>query len=325
MNVNRNKADKRTKDKIICIVGPTATGKSELAVDMSMEISGEIVSADSMQLYKGMDIGTAKADARAQSLVRHHMIDILDPFEDCSVQKYVNLATATIQDILQRGKTPVVVGGTGLFVNAIIKGNKFAPTPQNREFREMMLAFVEKKGTDALYTLLKRVDPSSSLNIHESDIRRIIRTLEACKELGYPVSWYNSLQEEREEDFDAIMVGLNIVPREKLYTRINRRVDNMIAAGLIEEVSGLMLSGITNSRTAMQAIGYKEIITALTRGEILDNAIDEIKKRSRNYAKRQITWFVNDKRVKFFEHSESNFEVAKKAAISYVKQKLIEL
>lgn len=286
-------------EKVIGVVGPTASGKTAYAIKLAKELSGEVVSCDSMQIYRYMDIGTAKPDADEMDGIVHHMIDIVDPREDYSVARYVEEAREIIADIHSRGKMPILCGGTGLYFDSVTQNISFKATDTDETFRNEMLAFAEKEGAEALHRKLFEVDPVSAENIHPNNIRRVIRALEIFKTTGVPKSVLD-VESVGEPVYDTEIFGMNM-SREVLYDRINRRVDIMIERGLIDEVKKLMDMGIPTDTTAMQAIGYKELVIYLNGGCNLETAIDSIKQESRRYAKRQLTWFRRNKNIKWIE------------------------
>ncbi len=275
---------------LICICGPTASGKTGLAVALAKKLDGEVVSCDSMQIYKGMDLGTAKPIAAEMDGVPHHLLDVAEPGEDFSVGRYVKLADAAIADIHSRGRTAIVCGGTGLYMDSLIKGETFA-APSRPAQREYVEHIAEEKGMAYVYEMLRDADPETAEKLHLSDRKRIIRALEVFLITGMPLSWHNEQSKHRPPKYDPAWIGLNFRDRAKLYARIDARVDEMLEQGLEAEVRTLLDKGVDPKTTAMQAIGYKEMAAAL-RGECTAaQAADRIKQASRNYAKRQLTWF----------------------------------
>ena len=276
-------------DRMICVVGPTATGKTRLAVALAQALNGEVISCDSMQIYRGMDIGTAKVTPEEAGGVPHHMIDVADPSEDFSVGRFTDMAVPVAQDILNRGKTAILAGGTGLYMDALVLGRSFAPYPTTGK-REMLEALAEREGIGAVQSMLREFDPESAERLHPSDRRRIIRAVEIYLETGMTITEHDRRSKLVPPRFSPVWIGLNYADREDLYRRINARVDDMIAAGLESELDRLMAAGISGNVTSMQAIGYKELLRE-RRGEISwEQAVDDIKRLSRNYAKRQLTW-----------------------------------
>ena len=280
---------------IICIAGPTASGKTSLAVEIAKFTNGEVVSCDSMQIYKRMTIGTAKPVPEEMDGIPHHMIDVAEPEEDFSVSKYCEMATPIVEDILSRGKTAVIAGGTGLYMDSLIRGNDFAPFPStgHRQRLEEKLAQI---GLDAMLAELAAVDPEAAERSQRNP-RRIIRALEVFYETGETITAHNLRTQAIPPRFDPLWIGLDFEPRSLLYDRIGLRVDIMLKQGLVEEIRALLASGIPESCTAMQAIGYKEFVAALKGRIAIEEAAEEVKKASRHYAKRQLTWFKRNKSI----------------------------
>lgn len=278
------------KQSIICVVGPTASGKTRLSVELAKAYDGEVVSCDSMQLYRRMDIGTAKPTREEMQGVPHHMIDILEPDEAFSVSRYVELADPIVQDILRRGKTCVLCGGTGLYVDSLMAGRTFAPFPETGK-RQELEALAESKGIEAVLRLLETFDPDSAQRLHPGNRRRIIRAAEVYLETGKTITQHNLESQAIPPKYRPVWLGLDFTDRAELYARIDRRVEIMVQDGLLEEIQRLLAEGIPPTATSLQAIGYKEPMAAL-RGECtMDEAIAKIQQESRRYAKRQLTWF----------------------------------
>ena len=277
-------------EKIICVAGPTASGKTKLAVELAKAYDGEVLSCDSMQIYRGMAIGTAAPTPEEMQGVPHHMIGVADPGEDFSVGKYVELAEPVLQDILSRGKTCVVCGGTGLYADSLLLGRSFAPCPSTG-MRETLEAEARQSGIEPLLARLKEVDPEAGARLHPSDKRRIIRALEVYLETGETITEHNRKTQAIPPKYAPVWLGLDFADRAELYRRIDARVDIMLEMGLVQEIQNLLASGIPAKCTAMQAIGYKEFVNALNGEETIEQAAEEVKKSSRHYAKRQLTWF----------------------------------
>ena len=275
---------------IICIAGPTASGKTALAVELAKELNGEVVSCDSMQVYKRMDIGTAKPTEEEMQGIPHHMIDVAEPEEDFSVSRYCEMAAPIVDDIVARGKTAIIAGGTGLYMDSLIRGNAFAPFPSTG-VREKLEAQADSEGMEFMLNWLRSVDPESAARLHLSDRKRIIRALEVYLETGQTITEHNRKTQQIPPKYTPLWLGLDFADRAELYRRIDRRVDMMLEMGLISEIQGLLASGIPPRCTAMQAIGYKEFVAALHGEETIAQAAEEVKKSSRHYAKRQLTWF----------------------------------
>ena len=274
---------------MIVICGPTATGKTALGVALAKALDGEVVGADSMQVYRGMDIGTAKPTPEEMDGVPHHMIDVADPEEDFSVARYVDLALPVVEDILRRGKRPLVVGGTGLYIDNLLARRRFAAFSGQR--RRELEARCQAEGLAALYAELGRVDPRRQSELHPNDEKRILRALEVYYETGRTMSDFHAETQTRPPRFRAARIGLTFSRREDLWARIDARVDDMMARGLAGEVRALLDRGVPQEATSMQAIGYKELAAALRGGGDLAAAAEEVKLRSRQYAKRQLSWF----------------------------------
>ena len=278
-------------EKVIVIAGPTASGKTGLSIKLAKLYNGEIVSADSMQIYKRMDIGTAKATKAEQAQAVHHMIDVAEPDEDYSVSRYVEEAEKCCRDIIARGKMPIICGGTGLYIDSLLSGRDFAQRDDSSELREKLGEEYDRLGGEEMLQRLSKVDPERAAKLHVSDKRRIVRALEIFELTGMTITEHDAATKALPPRFEAKTILLNFKNRQDLYDRINLRVDLMAEQGLFEEVEALLESGLDDKCTAMQAIGYKEVVSAL-RGEISrEEALEQIKMGSRRYAKRQLTWF----------------------------------
>lgn len=289
---------------LICIAGPTASGKTGLAVALAQALNGEVVSCDSMQIYRGMDVGTAKPTPEEMQGVPHHLLDVADPGEDFSVGRYVRLATEAITDIHSRGRTAIVAGGTGLYLDSLVKGEEFAPPSREGE-RKFLEDAAEQKGIEYVYDMLMEADPETAERLHLSDRKRIIRAMEVFLITGLPLSWHIAQSRQRPPRYRPAWLGLNFRNRAKLYARIDARVDQMLAQGLEQEVQRLLNAGVDPQTTAMQAIGYKELASAL-RGECtVEEAASRIKQASRNYAKRQLTWFRRNDKIRWIYPDET--------------------
>ena len=276
-------------EKIVCVAGPTASGKTKLAVELAKAYDGEVLSCDSMQIYRGMAIGTAAPTLEEMQGVVHHMIGVADPGEDFSVGKYVELAEPVLQDILSRGKPCVVCGGTGLYADSLLLGRSFAPCPSTG-MRETLEAEARQSGIEPLLARLKEVDPEAGARLHPSDNRRIIRALEVYLETGETISAHNAATRQLPPRYDAVWIGLQFADRADMKALIDRRVDKMTEEGLLEEVQTLLAMGLPRNATAMQAIGYKEFLGVLDGILTEQEALELVKLRSRQYAKRQLTW-----------------------------------
>ena len=285
-------------NNIICIAGPTASGKTALAVELAKELNGEVVSCDSMYVYKYMNIGTAKPSLEEQQGIPHHMIDVAEPEEDFSVSRYCELATPIVDDIVSRGKTAVIAGGTGLYMDALIKGNTFAPCPSTG-CRERLEAQADEMGMEYMQNLLQSIDPEAAARIH--DRKRLIRALEVYYETGETITAHNLKTQAIPPRYSPLWIGLDFEDREELYRRIDSRVDIMLEAGLIDEIKSLLAQGIPAKCTAMQAIGYKEFIAALEGQMTIQEAAAQVQQSSRRYAKRQLTWFRRNENMNWIK------------------------
>ena len=281
-------------NNIICIAGPTASGKTALAVELAKELNGEVVSCDSMYVYRRMNIGTAKPTPEEMQGIVHHMIDVAEPAEDFSVSRYCEMAAPIVDDIVSRGKTAIIAGGTGLYMDSLIKGNAFAPFPSTG-VREKLEAQADELGMDAMFALLKSIDPEAADRIQ--DRKRLIRALEVYYETGETITEHNRRTQAIPPRYTPVWLGLDFTDRAELYHRIDLRVSVMLQQGLIQEIRELLDSGIPEKCTAMQAIGYKEFIAALDGQCSIEEAAEEVRKSSRHYAKRQLTWFRRNKNI----------------------------
>ena len=277
-------------NQLICIAGPTASGKTALSIALAKELSGEIVSCDSMQIYRRMDIGTAKPTPEERSGIPHYMLDVADPEEDFSVSRYCAMATPIVDDIISRGKTAIVVGGTGLYMDSLIRGNDFAPFPSTGR-REELEALAKEQGIEAVLSRLREVDPESAARLHPSDQKRIIRAMEVYLETGETITAHNLRTQAIPPRYTPLWFALEDENRQDLYRRIDRRVEQMLEIGLLDEIRDLLDSGVPPKATSMQAIGYKEFVAALSGRGTVEEATVQVQQASRHYAKRQLTWF----------------------------------
>lgn len=291
--------------KVIAVAGPTASGKTALAIEIARRFDGEIVSCDSMQIYKHMDIGTAKPTCEEQHMVPHHMIDILEPDEKFSVADFVRLARECIDEIHSRGKLPILAGGTGLYMDSVLENIEFADFGSDLGFRDEMQRLADSEGNEAVHKLLVEKDPEAAEKIHPNNTRRVIRALEVCHLTGKTFTKVNE-ESRRCAVYDALIVGLD-AERSLIYDRINLRVDKMINEGLAEEVKNLYSTGLSCDTTAMQAIGYKELVDFFEGRASFEEAIEKIKMESRRYAKRQMTWFRRNDKIQWFRIDEDNW------------------
>ena len=281
--------------RIVIICGPTATGKTRLGVALAKALDGEVVSADSMQVYRDMAIGTARPTEAEMEGVPHHMMAVADPAENYSVARYAAEATEAVDDILARGRVPLVVGGTGLYIDALRRGRTFSAYRPESGLREKLRARAEAEGLGALCAELRTVDPETASRLHPNDAKRILRALEVWYETGETISAHDKRTRDLPPRYEAAVLALTYKDRAALYARIDRRVDRMMEQGLAGEVRALLDRGVPPDCTAMQAIGYKELVPAILSGGDLNAAAEEIKLRSRQYAKRQLTWFRRDR------------------------------
>ena len=287
-------------NSILCIAGPTASGKTALAVELAKDLNGEVVSCDSMQVYRRMDIGTAKPSREEMQGIPHHMIDVAEPDEDFSVSRYCAMAAPIVDDIVARGKTAIIAGGTGLYMDSLIRGNDFAPFPSTG-IRERLEAEADEVGLPAMLARLREIDPDTADRVF--DRKRILRALEVYLETGETITEHNRKTRLIPPKYTPLWLGLDFADRGELYRRIDKRVDIMLKMGLMEEIRSLLDSGIPEKCTAMQAIGYKEFVNALEGREPLSQAAEEVKKASRHYAKRQLTWFRRNPAVRWLVRS----------------------
>lgn len=315
-----------TQEKIplLVVVGPTASGKTSLSVRLAKELSGEVISADSMQMYRGMDIGTAKPTAAEMEVVPHHLIDILEPDETFSVADYTALARPLIQEIAGRGKLPILTGGTGLYISAITDHIQFSPIPSDEALREELRKKAEAEGAEALHRILRQCDPESAAAIHPNNLGRVIRAIEVYRLTGVTMTEYNRRSRSVPSPYRLCIIGLTSRDRQVLYDRIDRRVDRMIQSGLLEEAK-IVLSKKNLSRTAAQAIGYKELRGWFFGTEGLDQAVERLKRESRNYAKRQLTWLRREKAVRWLElDAFPDEDVLFRAALEIARKELYQ-
>ncbi len=290
---------------VVCIVGATATGKSGLALELAKLLDGEIVSADSMQIYRGFDIGTAKISSDQMQGIAHHMLDIVAPSASFSVAQYCTAAESIIEDIFSRCKVPLLVGGTGLYVDSLLSSLDFEDMAVDEGYRKELTEYAAQHGNQAVWDMLAQVDPALAQTLHPNNRRRVIRALEVYHISGKPMSECAE-KAQIQERFPCIYIGLRYADREKLYRRIDQRVDDMLEQGLLQEIENLLASGLPRDCQALQAIGYKEFLPVLD-GEItLDEAVETVKRNSRRYAKRQYTWFKRNERIHWIDVDRDN-------------------
>ena len=304
-----------SQPKILCVVGPTACGKTKMGVLLARRYNGEVVSVDSMQIYRGMTIGTAAPTPEETEGIPHHMVAVADPAEKWSVARFTEAADACIQDILRRGKLPILVGGTGLYLDAIISGLTFAPGEAGGAVRKELEAQLAQEGITPLWEELQQVDPEAAVRLHIADEKRILRALEVYRETGCTISEHNRRTAALPRRYDPIYIGLAFRDRSDMRDLIDRRVDAMMDAGLLGEVQALLEQGVPRTSTAFQAIGYKELLAAVDGQVPLEEAVAEIKLRSRQYAKRQLTWLRRNQDIHWiYWEKERNFADALRIA-----------
>lgn len=291
--------------KLVVITGPTASGKTALGVALARRLGGEVVSADSMQIYRGMDIGTAKPTPEEMQGVPHHMIDIADPAENYSVSRYAAEASACVDDILARGKLPIVVGGTGLYIDSLIAGRTFADGTADTALRQELSERYDEIGGEGLLGELRKVDPERAAKLHPADKKRIVRAMEVYILTGRTITQHDAETRAVPPRYDAAKIALDFAVRQDLYDRIDRRVDIMVQQGLFDEVRALLAAGVPADCTAMQAIGYKEAVAAVQGKAAPQDAVAAIQLASRRYAKRQLTWLRRDQDLFWLRHEKT--------------------
>ncbi len=305
--------------KILVVVGPTASGKTKLSVELALRHNGEVVSADSMQIYRTMDIGTAKPTVEEMQGVPHHMLDVADPEEDFSVARYVEMASACVDDIIARGKLPILAGGTGLYIDSLLSGRTFAAFAPESPLRAQLQQQFQQEGGETMWQRLGEIDPEAAARLHPNDEKRIIRALEVWYQTGKTITQHNLETQAIPPRYDALTIGLAFEQREDMWRRIDRRVDEMMSAGLVDEVRALLARGVPETCTAMQAIGYKEMVRAVLESGDVQGAAEEVKLRSRQYAKRQLTWFRRNQATRWYQWgSEPDFADALRASTKYM-------
>lgn len=299
-------------DPIICIAGPTASGKTWLAVELAKQLDGEVVSCDSMQVYRRMDIGTAKPTQEEMQGIPHHMLSVAEPEENYSVSRYCAQASPIVDDILARGKTAIIAGGTGLYMDSLIRGNDFAPFPSTG-VREALEKQADREGMEKMLDRLSSIDPEAAARLHLSDRKRILRAVEVYLETGRTITEHNRATQAVPPKYSPVFIGLDFPNREDLYRRIDGRVDDMLEKGLLDEIRELLRTGVPRQSTAMQAIGYKEFVDALDGKTTLDDARALVCRSSRRYAKRQLTWFRRNSRMHWLLRRAGNREILEDA------------
>lgn len=309
------------KKPLIVLTGPTAVGKTALSISLAKAVNGEIISADSMQVYKHMDIGSAKIMPEEMDGVPHHLVDILMPDEEFHIAKFQQLAKEAMEDIYARGRVPILVGGTGFYIQSITRDIDFTETDTDTTYRNELEAFAKEHGAEALHTRLKEVDPDAAKEIHANNIKRVVRALEFYHQTGTMISKHNHEQKEKESPYNLKYFVLNDI-RAKLYERIELRIDQMVEQGLIKEVQKLKDMGYTKNMVSMQGLGYKEILTYLDGDYTLDEALYVLKRDTRHFAKRQLTWFKREKDVIWVNKNEFDYDNEK--ILEYMLEKFHE-
>ena len=312
------------QNRLICICGPTASGKTALSVALAKQFHTEIISADSMQIYRGMDIGTAKPTMEERQGIPHHLLDICDPNEPFSVARYVELADTAAQDILSRGMTPIVVGGTGLYMDALIECSTFSGDETDLAVRSKYQHMAETEGNLAVHARLAMVDPESAQRLHPNNLKRVIRALEVYEQTGMTIGEFNRQHKREAPKYTAVKIGVCPADRQTLYDRIDRRVDQMLSDGLLEETQRLLSKGKLTG-TAAQAIGYKELLGFLQGKDSLHSCVELLKQRSRNYAKRQLTWLKRDDSIHWIYYNRAeDFSYVLQEATEYLRNQSVQ-
>ena len=311
--------EKNNKPFVLAVVGPTASGKTRLGVELAKICGGEVISADSMQIYKGMDIASAKPTEEEKQGIPHHLMGILDRDASFSAADYVSLANEKIREVLSRGKLPIIVGGTGLYIDSLLENVKFSEGGSDEAYREELYAFAREKGNEALHARLAELDPAAAEGIHPNNLVRVVRALEVCHITGRRFSDLKKESRLVESPYDSLIIGLNYENRQTLYDRIDMRVDEMVKAGLVEEACQLWQE--SGMKTAANAIGYKELIPYFEGRAELSDCIDIIKQETRRYAKRQLTWFRKNARIEwlFLDRFNKNNEILEKCKKTIAK------
>ena len=295
------------KQPLIVLTGPTAVGKTSLSISLAKAVNGEIISADSMQVYKKMDIGSAKIRSEEMQGIPHYLVDVLEPEEEFHIVKFQQMAKKAMEDIYSRGKIPILVGGTGFYIQAVTKDIDFTEAQQENDYRKELEALAEEKGGEHLHEMLRKVDPVSADAIHAHNVKRVIRALEFYHQNGSPISAHNEEQKQHESPYNLAYFVLNM-PRELLYERIDLRVDQMMKEGLLEEVSRLKEEGCHRGMVSMQGLGYKEILAYLDGEYPLEEAVRVLKRDTRHFAKRQLTWFRREQEVTWVNKDQFSYQ-----------------
>ena len=314
----------RQKKPLIVLTGPTAVGKTKLSISLAKAVCGEIISADSMQVYKYMDIGSAKIRPEEMSGVPHHLVDILKPEEEFHIVRFQEMAKEAMNDIYERGRIPILVGGTGFYIQAVTRDIDFTQAEQEDGYRRELEAMAQEQGSEALHQMLQKVDPVSAAQIHANNVKRVIRALEFYHQNHAPISAHNQEQKERTSPYNLAYFVLN-APRDLLYERIDRRVDEMMEQGLLDEVKRLKSMGYHRGMVSMQGLGYKEILAYLDGEYPLDEAVRILKRDTRHFAKRQLTWFRREQDVIWVNKDDFSYDEEKilNYMLSIIKEKQI--
>lgn len=295
------------KKPLIVLTGPTAVGKTSLSISLAKAVNGEIISADSMQVYKKMDIGSAKIRPEEMQGVKHYLVDVLDPEEEFHIVKFQQMAKETMEEIYAKGKIPILVGGTGFYIQAVTRDIDFTEAEQENSYRTELEALAEEKGAEYLHEMLRKVDPASADSIHANNVKRVIRALEFYHQNGTPISAHNEEQKKQVSPYDLAYFVLN-APRDILYERIDKRVDQMMDEGLVKEVEELRNDGCHRGMVSMQGLGYKEILAYLEGEYPLEEAVRILKRDTRHFAKRQLTWFRRESDVIWVDKDRFNWD-----------------
>ncbi len=309
------------KKKLVILTGPTAVGKTKLSIELAKRIGGEVISADSMQVYKHMDIGSAKIMPDEMDGVQHHLIDVLEPTQEFDVFRFQQMAKEKMQEIYERGHIPVIVGGTGFYIQSVLYDIDFSQSGENQELRAELEMLAQKEGTHRLHEMLREIDAKSAEEIHANNVKRVIRAIEYYHLTGQKISEHNQQQREKESPYNFCYFVLND-DRARLYERIDTRVDEMLKAGLLDEVQRLLSMGCVRESTAMQGLGYKEMIDYLRGNTDYDRAVYLIKRDTRHFAKRQLTWFKRERSVDWVNREE--FAQDEKKMLDYMIERLCE-
>ena len=304
------------KKKIVVICGPTASGKTGLSLVLAEKYNGEIISADSMQVYRKLDVGTAKATTEEQSKAPHHLVDILDPSEPYNVQLFVEKANEKIEDITSRGKLPIIVGGTGLYIESLINGINFSDQPDNTEMKNQLKEELDEKGSEYMYGVLKEIDPEYAEKVHPNNTVRVLRAIEIYRLTGHTMTWQLNNSKPKEKPYDSMLIGLTFEDRQKLYDNINYRVDLMMEQNVLDEAK-YVYDNRDTFKTCVSAIGYKEFFPYFEEEKTLEECVEKLKQASRNYAKRQLTWFNRMKEVNWLMIDKVDY---KQSAVNLVQE-----